>query len=108
MATTLMTPVKEYMRRRRIRVVELAQRLGISRQFLSEIVNGWVSEETVRRWAPRIAETLGTSQHELFPSLEKMPHEGTQAAAPTGNGSASPEAGNPPPVPLRHHRRMGI
>ena len=74
--TTLMTPVKEYIRRHQIRVVELAQRLGISRQFLSEIVNGWVSEETMRRWAPLIAEALGASQYGIFPSLKETPtHE---------------------------------
>ena len=90
MTTTLMTPVKEYMRRRQIRVVELAQRLGISRQFLSGIVNGWVSEETMRRWAPLIAEALGASQYEIFPSLEKTPTHEYYILGDAMRGDAAP------------------
>ena len=62
-------PIKAYLRERRIKVLWLAKELGCTPPTVSQIINGWANEATVRRWAPRIAKVLGVDVAVVFPEL---------------------------------------
>ena len=65
-----MTRLKDVVDEKGLKVVWIAKRIGLSRQIVSEIMNGWASERTVRKWGPRIAEVVGEPVEVLFPELD--------------------------------------
>lgn len=67
------TVLRRALREKGTSVNWLASQLGINRTYASEIVNGWATETTLRRWAPRIAEVLGEPVDALFPELAQEP-----------------------------------
>ena len=69
--TQEMTPAKKYVMDHDIKMVRLAQQIGLSSQNLSLVINGWASEQVTRHWAPRIAAVLEVPVELLFPGVQE-------------------------------------
>lgn len=61
------TPLKRFLNTHRISVSALADYLGLSRTYLSAIVNGWTKESTLRAWGPKIASVLEVEVDVILP-----------------------------------------
>lgn len=80
-----LTPLQKELRRQGRKQKWLAEQLGIDPSYLSRLLRGWVPRDTLKRYAPRIAELLGVPMEQLFPQLKEV------GAVQKGNGGKNVE-----------------
>ena len=68
------------LRERGLKQTWLAEQLGISQPYLHDLLMGRRGSESLKDWAPRIAEVVGVPVDELFPDLAMDP----DGASPKG------------------------
>ncbi|HXG36558.1 MAG TPA: helix-turn-helix transcriptional regulator [Dehalococcoidia bacterium] len=73
-----MSNVIAIMKEQGVTQTHLANELGISQAYLNDLLNGRRGSESLRNYAPQIAEILGAPVEELFPALAQDGEQGVQ------------------------------